>query len=194
MSEPQVSNRVVTVPNLVSFIRLAAIPVFWWLVLGAEDVTAGTVLFAVVATTDWVDGFLARRLGQVSRLGKALDPVADRLMIASAIVVGLIAAIVPPIIGIALLIREAYMTVVVGLLVLRGRGVLEVSWLGKLATLIVYSSIGFFYVAEIPFLEFMTRPIAWIGAVGGLILYWITAIQYTAVARSELGASTAPGS
>ena len=179
MTEEQVSNRVFTLPNVISFTRLAAIPFFWWLVLGAEDIAAATILYAVVATTDWVDGYLARRLGQVSRLGKALDPVADRLMIVSAIVVGLLSEIVPAIIGVTLIVREIYMAVVMFVLVARRGGTLEVRWLGKLATFVVYSSIGWFYMAEIPFLEVLTRPLAWTAGVGGLILYWVTAIQYT---------------
>lgn len=186
VSEGHVSDRILTVPNLISFLRLAAIPVFWWLLLGADDVTAGTILFAVVATTDWVDGFLARRLEQESKLGRSLDPVADRLMIASAVIVGLITGIVPGVIGITLMVRELYMAVVVISLVAARRGTLEVSRLGKLATFIVYSSIGWFYVAAIPFLQPLTEPLAWILGVIGLILYWITAIRYTADARKAL--------
>lgn len=183
VSEEPVSNRILTIPNLISFIRLAAIPVFWWLLLGADDVTAATVLFAVIATTDWVDGFLARRLDQVTNLGKSLDPVADRLMIASAVIAGLISGIVPPIIGVTLMIREVYMAVVVVGLVARKGETLDVTWLGKLATVIVYSSVGWFYMAAIPFLEWLTLPLAWIAGIGGLVLYWITAVQYTAGAH-----------
>ena len=179
-SEEQISNKIITVPNLISFVRLVAIPVFWWLVLGAEELAAATILFALIATTDWVDGYLARRLDQVTRLGKALDPVADRLLIASAIIVGLIASIVPAVIGITLIVREVYMAFVTFAVVARRGGVLEVRWLGKLATFIVYSSIGWFFMAAIPFLEFLTRPLAWAAGILGLILYWFTAIQYTA--------------
>jgi len=178
-SEEQISNKIITVPNLVSFVRLAAIPVFCWLVLGPEEWTAATILFALIALTDWVDGYLARRLDQVSKLGKALDPVADRLLIAAAVVVGLIAGIVPAVIGITLMVREVYMAFVTFIVVSRRGGVLEVRWLGKLATFIVYSSVGWFYMAAIEFLDFLTLPLAWAAGIAGLILYWITAIQYT---------------
>ncbi|HEU4894387.1 MAG TPA: CDP-alcohol phosphatidyltransferase family protein [Acidimicrobiia bacterium] len=179
MSEEPVSNKILTIPNVVSFIRLAAIPVFWWLLLGADDVTGATILFALVATTDWVDGYLARRLGQVTKLGKALDPVADRLMIASAVVAGLIAGIVPVVIAVTLIVRELYMAVLTFGLVARKGGTLEVRWLGKLATFLVYSSIAWFYMAAIPFLEVLTLPMAWVGSIVGLALYWVTAFQYT---------------
>lgn len=186
VSEGHVSDRILTIPNLISFIRLAAVPVFWWLLVGVEDVTLGTILFAVIATTDWVDGFLARRLDQVTALGKSLDPVADRLMIGSAVIVGLITGIVPGIIGVTLMVRELYMGVIVLGLVARRRAQLEVRWLGKVATFVVYSSVGWFYVAAIPFLPWLTKPLAWISGVVGLALYWVTAVQYTVDARRLL--------
>lgn len=195
VSEQQISRRIFTVPNVISLLRLAAIPVFWWLVLGANRLVAATVLYAVVATTDWVDGYLARRLDQVTKLGRALDPVADRLMIGSAVIVGLIAGIVPPVIGITLIVREGYMAIVTFGLVARRGGTLEVRWLGKLATFTVYTAIGWFYLAEIPFLELLTRPLGWITGIGGLVLYWVTAIQYTGDALrvvSELESSANP--
>jgi len=190
VSEEPVSSRILTIPNLISFVRLAAIPVFWWLLLGTDDVRSAAILFAVIATTDWVDGYLARRLDQVTKLGKALDPVADRLMIASAVIAGLITEIVPPVIGITLIVREVYMSIVVfGLMARRGETI-DVSGLGKVATFIIYSSVGWFYMAAIPFLEPLTRPLAWIAGVVGLLLYWITAVQYTAVARRKLATTT----
>lgn len=185
MIEGQVSERIFTVPNLVSFTRLAAIPFFWWLVLVRENIAAATILYAVVATTDWIDGYLARRLDQVSKLGKVLDPVADRLMIASAVVVGLIATIVPPLIGYALILRELYMAAVALRLASRGGGTLEVRYMGKVATFLVYSSIGWFYMAEIPLLEEVLRRLAWVTGLVGLGLYWVTAARYTADARAR---------
>jgi cardiolipin synthase len=186
VTDDRVSDKILTIPNLVSFVRLAAIPVFWWLLLAEDNVAAATILFAVVATTDWVDGYLARRLGQVSKLGKALDPVADRLMIASAVIAGLVAEIVPQWIGILLIAREIYMAIIALFLVFRGAGTLEVRRLGKLATLLVYSAIGWFYFAAIPFLETILLPLAWIAGVAGLAIYWVTAFQYTGDALAAL--------
>lgn len=179
MTAEQVSDRIVTVPNLVSFARVVAIPAFWWLLLGDDNVTGATVLFALVATTDWIDGYLARRLDQVSKLGKALDPVADRLMIASGVIAGLIAGIVPDLIGIMLIAREVYMAMVTLFAFRRTRTTLEVRVLGKWATFLVYSSIGWFYIGAIPFLETILTPLAWVAGVLGLALYWVTAFQYT---------------
>ena len=192
MATEQVSDRILTIPNLISFTRLAAIPVFWWLLLGADEVAWATILFAVIATTDWIDGYLARRLDQVSKLGKALDPVADRLMIASAVIAGLIADIVPPAIGWTLIVREVYMALITLVLYVRHAGTLEVRWMGKVATFIVYTSIGWFYFAAIPFLEVVLLPAAWIAGVVGLALYWVTAFQYTGDARRALSAVGSP--
>lgn len=195
MTDDRVSDKILTIPNLVSFVRLLAIPVFWWLLLGEDNVAAATILFAVVATTDWIDGYLARRLGQVSKLGKALDPVADRLMIASAVIAGLVAGIVPQWIGLLLIAREVYMAIVALFLVFRGAGTLEVRWLGKLATFLVYSSIAWFYFAAIPFLETILTPLAWAAGIAGLAIYWVTALQYTGdalVTLRELESTTYP--
>ena len=84
------SSRVLTVPNLISALRIAAIPVFWALIVDEDTSAWGLVLFVVVVATDWVDGTIARRTGQVSELGKVLDPIADRLAIAA----GLIALVI----------------------------------------------------------------------------------------------------
>ena len=74
------AHQVLTLPNLITLARLACLPVFLWLLFGKEDRAAAAALLAVLGITDWVDGYLARRLGQVSELGKILDPVADRLL------------------------------------------------------------------------------------------------------------------
>jgi cardiolipin synthase len=93
---------------------------------------------------------------------------------------------VPTWVGILLIAREVYMAIVTLFLVVRGAGTLEVRWLGKLATFLVYSSIGWFYFAAIPFLEVILLPAAWIAALAGLALYWLTAFQYTGDALATI--------
>ena len=75
------------VPNGVSLVRLALIPVFVWLLVIGEYGWAG-ILLAVIGATDWIDGYLARRLNQVTEIGKFLDPLADRLAVAVAVIGG----------------------------------------------------------------------------------------------------------
>src|SRR4029450_2772640 len=71
---------VLTLPNLITLARLACLPVFLWLLFGQENRAGAAALLAILGITDWVDGYLARHLNQVSELGKILDPVADRLL------------------------------------------------------------------------------------------------------------------
>ena len=192
MTDEQVSNRIVTVPNIISFARLLGVPVFLWVLLVEENVGVAALLFLLIGWTDWIDGYLARRLNQVTKLGKALDPIADRLMIAAAVIGGLLAGVVPATIGIVLIVREFFMGIVALVLVTKGAGTLEVRYLGKLSTFILYGSITAFYLAEAGFLERLMRPLGWVGGVVGLALYWWVAVQYVGDARAKLSNVESP--
>jgi cardiolipin synthase len=194
VTETQPSDRILTLPNLVTLIRLAMVPVFWWLLLGRDEVVWAAALIFVVGWTDWIDGYLARRLNQVSKLGTALDPVADRLMIASAVVAGLIAGVIPPVIGLGLIARELFMGVLTLILVLRGRGILGVRYWGKVSTFILYGAIPAFYLAAIGVAEVVMIPFAWFTGVVGLALYWFVAFQYAGDARRKLRDVESPAS
>ena len=74
-------DRILTAPNVITLVRLLCIPIFLWLLFGVHRQTAAAVLLAVLGATDWVDGYVARRYGQVSTFGKVLDPTADRLLV-----------------------------------------------------------------------------------------------------------------
>ncbi|MGH8873427.1 MAG: CDP-alcohol phosphatidyltransferase family protein [Acidimicrobiia bacterium] len=188
MTEAAASKRILTVPNLVSFVRLLAIPVFWWVLLGKEDVALAAWLVFVVGWTDWVDGYLARRLSQVSEVGKILDPVADRLMIASALFGGLIVGVVPPWFGWGLIAREVLVGIVALNLAARGGGTIEVRFMGKAATFALYGAIPAFYLAAAGLVEWLMRPVAWVLGVIGLVLYWYVAVLYVGDSRVRLAA------
>ena len=94
-TRPQPSDRVWTVPNLLSMLRLAGVPLFLWLLLGPQDDVWALVVLAVSAITDWADGKLARLLDQYSRLGELLDPAADRLYILAALIGFVIRGFIP---------------------------------------------------------------------------------------------------
>ncbi len=193
MTRPETtSNRVLTVPNLVSFIRLIGVGVFWWVILVEENIVAAAWLIFLVGWTDWIDGYLARKLNQVSELGKALDPIADRLMIVSAVLGGMIIDVVPLGIGIPLLLREAIMAVVALVLVSRGGGTLPVRDMGKLATFIIYGSIPAFYLAGADFWADFFLPLAWVSGVIGLALYWVVLFQYIGDANVRLSGLESP--
>lgn len=175
-----------TIPNAVSFARLLAIPYFWYVLLGQERVGLAALLVFVIGSTDWIDGYLARRLDQVSEVGKLLDPLADRAMIASALMAGLLAGVLPPIIGIPLLVREAAVAVGAAYLAARGGGKLAVRSLGKVATFILYGAIPSFYLASADIVWSLFAPAAWIAGALGLVLYYWVAVEYLRDIRGRL--------
>ncbi len=176
-------DRILTVPNLVTLVRLVGVAVFWWVLIGQDNVVAAAWLIFGIGWTDWVDGYLARKLNQVSKLGKALDPIADRLMLASAIIGGLIAGVLPAVIAVPLLLREGVMAIVAARLAASGGGVLTVRYWGKLATFLLYGAIPAFYLSAAGVADWFMTPAAWILGVAGLILYWGVLFQYVGDAR-----------
>ena len=192
MTEVVNANRILTIPNLVTFVRLVGVGVFWWVLVVQDDIALAAWLIFIIGWTDWIDGYLARRLDQVSQLGKVLDPVADRLMIASAVVGGLIVGAIPVVVGILLLVREVAMGVVALYLAARGGGTIEVRYYGKVATFLLYGAIPGFYLADAGFLEWLMRPAAWLTAVVGIALYWYVAVLYVGDTRQRLTALKSP--
>ncbi|CAN5855465.1 CDP-alcohol phosphatidyltransferase family protein [soil metagenome] len=180
------SERVLTVPNLVSAARLAAIPYFWWVLLGEERVGWAAALIFLIGATDWVDGYLARRLDQVTELGKILDPVADRLMIASALVGGLVAGVIPALFGGLLIAREVLVAVGGLVLARQGLGKLAVRPLGKVSTFLLYGAIPSFYLVAADIAPWLFGPPAWIGGFVGVVLYWWVGVQYALDLRSAV--------
>jgi len=178
---------ILTVPNLVSGLRVLAVPYFWYVLLGQQNVAWAAALIFIIGSTDWIDGYLARRLNQVSEVGKFLDPLADRLMIASALVAGLIAGVLPPLIGWPLLAREVLVGLGTIALAFRGVGKLDVHWLGKLATFLLYGAIPSFYLAAAGFAPWLFGPPSWIAGVLGLLLYWYVGLHYFGEIRDRLG-------
>ena len=130
-------GEILTVPNLVSFVRLLGVPLFLYLLLVPHADVAAIVVLAVGGTSDWVDGFLARRLGQVSRLGELLDPLADRLYILATLIALTVRDVLPWWFTIALLAREAFLAVLLLVLRRHGYGPPPVHYVGKSATFIL---------------------------------------------------------
>lgn len=139
-SEYEVSSKIVTVPNILSFIRLCMIPAF--LVLLFNDMNlAATIVFAVAASTDWVDGQVARRTNSVSKLGQLLDPFVDRLLMISGVVGLLIIGRLPVWIVLVVVLRDLLMLCGGSYLISRWKVRVPVIYLGKVATTFLY--IGF---------------------------------------------------
>jgi len=167
---------VLTIPNVISAVRVAMVPLFLWLLFGADTPLAAGLLLGGIGATDWIDGFLARRLGQVSELGKLLDPVADRLAITAAVIGGWVAGALPWPIALALVVREGLIGV--GAVFAWRWGLrVEVRFMGKVATFGLYSAIGSFLVyAGFDHAFFLWW--GWAVAVPGLILYYLVGVQY----------------
>lgn len=171
--------RVWTWPNLVTIVRLAGIPVFCYLLLATDLYIAAVVVLAVGGCTDWVDGFLARRLGQESRLGRVLDPLADRAYILVAVVVLTMVSLLPVLFTVILLAREAVMMTVVLLLRWQRFAPLQVHYVGKTATFIVFVSFPVLVLAGLDIgAQGWARPAGWALAWWGIVLYWLSALIY----------------
>jgi CDP-diacylglycerol--glycerol-3-phosphate 3-phosphatidyltransferase len=170
------------VPNALTIARFAAIPVFAWLYLRAGDGPAwgAGVFFASAAATDQVDGYLARRWQVQSRFGAVADPLADRLMIGTAVVLLWATGRIPLLAALVVLARD--LALVLGYELLAPRGLeLEVSFLGKLATWVLYAAVCFVIVTK----EGTSWPVLllWIG----VALALAAGVQYVFRARSALG-------
>lgn len=180
-------SRVVTVPNLVTAVRLACVPLFVWLLFGAHEQTAAAILLAVLGATDWVDGFAARRWHQVSNLGKVLDPVADRVLVLTGVSCIIVQGAVPLWFGLATVAREVLVSAAVLLLASLGAERIDVLWVGKAGTFGLMFAYPTFLLAhghagwQHPFLI-----IAWLCAVPALALAWVAAAAYIPKSRQAL--------
>lgn len=184
MKDPRL--RILTLPNLISLTRLAGVAWFLRLLLVEERVLAATIVFAVIGATDWVDGFLARALDQESEFGRILDPVADRLALAAAVVGGTIAGVVPFALATILVAREVVMLGAAGYLLFRTGETLQVRWLGKAATFVLYSAVPMFFVAGAEVGAEPLLPLAWIMGSVGLATYTWVAGGYLREIRSRV--------
>jgi cardiolipin synthase len=188
------SDRIWTIPNVISFVRLLGVPLFLYLLLGPEHDVAAVIVLAVGGTTDWVDGYVARRLGQVSRLGELLDPFADRLYILATLVGFTVREIIPWWLTAALLLRELVLGV--ALLVLRrhGYGPPPVHYLGKTGTFVLLAAFPVLLLAgAVPAWAPVVSPFGWGLAWWALGLYWAAGVLYLAQAAALLRADRAAG-
>lgn len=177
-------DRVLTVPNVLSALRLLGVPVFLWLVLGPHHDRVAFVLLMVSGATDYLDGYLARRLHQVSRLGALLDPLADRLYIASTVLALTIRDVIPLWLLLVLVARDLYLAALLPVLRRHGYGPLPVSYLGKAATFNLLYAFPFLLLSSgHDALATWTRPTGWAFALWGTALYLYAAGLYTAQVR-----------
>ncbi len=181
-------DRILTVPNVLSVVRLCCIPVFLWLLFSRENRVGAALLLGGLGATDWVDGFIARRYNQVSTLGKLLDPTADRLLLVVGIVAILIDGSVPAIIAVPAIVREAVVSLVVVVLAALGAKRIDVTWAGKCGTFLMMTAFPLFLAGNDP--EFgpadVVRSLGWICGVVGLAVSYYAAFRYIPLARQAL--------
>jgi cardiolipin synthase len=177
-----------TWPNVITLVRLCCLPLFLWLLLGRDDRAWAAWLLGALGATDWVDGWVARRFDQVSEFGKIFDPTADRLLFIVAIVAIMIDGSAPLWFCVAVLVREVLFGGAVALLtVFAGMERFDVTYLGKWATFILMFTFPGFVMGEssIAIDEFFAVA-AWIIGPIGLVLSYVTAIQYVPTIRRSL--------
>lgn len=172
------SGRVWTVPNLLSMSRLALVPVFAWAILSEYDAVAWAVL-AVSGATDWLDGWLARKLGQTSRLGQLLDPAADRLYIITTLLGLGYREIVPWWLVVVILARDLVLATTLPVLAGAGYGPLPVHFLGKAATAgLLYAFPLLLWGDGTSWPSVAARVVGWAFALWGTGMYWWAGLLY----------------
>ena len=191
----QVSSRILTIPNLLSLIRLGMVPVFLvFIIVGADF--AALIVLAVSGVTDYLDGTIARKFQVITRLGQLLDPAADRLFIIAALV-GLCVRDIIPLWLVVIIVGRDFMLIILGIVLANnGYGPLPVHHLGKMGTFALLLALPILMIG-LAFREvaWITNPAGWALVLWGAFLYWWAGIVYLRetirVVRIPLGASPA---
>jgi cardiolipin synthase (CMP-forming) len=181
------ARQVLTLPNLITLARLACLPVFLWLLFGKEDRAAAAALLALLGITDWVDGYLARHLGQVTELGKVLDPVADRLLFLVGAGGILIDGSVPAWFAVTVLVRETLVGGATLVLAALGARRIDVTWFGKAGTFGLMIAFPLFLASHSDLWWADTAGVlAWLAGIPALALSLYAAVLYVPIARRAL--------
>ncbi|MDP9028458.1 MAG: CDP-alcohol phosphatidyltransferase family protein [Actinomycetota bacterium] len=173
-----VSSRIATVPNALSFFRLLLIPVFLVFLLTHEYLTA-LITLVVSSATDFVDGFVARKFNQVSRVGQLLDPAADRLFIFSTLIGLAWGGFVPWWLAGVIIARDVLLLILGIVLANHGFGPLPVHHLGKMGTFaLLFAMPVLVLAATFPSIDQIANPVGWAAALWGVFLYWWAGVIY----------------
>ena len=190
-TEQRASRRILTVPNALSFVRILLIPLFVTLLTGEGTRLAGFVLMGAVLSTDWVDGVIARRTGQVTELGKVLDPVADRLAVITALVTLVVLRLFP--LWAAGIVVARDLALLAGGLYLFRKGIrIDVRMIGKYATFVLMWAIPLIAWgnADLP-IDDLAAVMGWVWFPVGVAEYYAAAVAYAGDARAALQARSA---
>lgn len=178
---------VLTLPNVITLVRLACLPVFLWLLFAQENRAAAAWLLAALGITDWVDGYIARHMHQTSEVGKVLDPVADRLLFFVGAGGILIDGSVPLWFAMVVLVREACVGGATLVLAALGARRIDVTWYGKAGTFMLMVAFPLFLAGESTLSWADTGAVlAWVAGIPGLALSLYAAALYVPLARRAL--------
>jgi cardiolipin synthase len=177
-----------TVPNLFTLLRLAALPAFVYLLFVSQDRVGAALTLGALSATDWVDGFLARRLDQRSEFGAKFDPTVDRLVFIVAVLAILIDGSMPIWFGTAILVREVAVggTVAIATVLFSMRR-FDVTFLGKTATMLLMFAVPAFLLGASELSSAgVFGALAWMLGIPGLVLSYVTALGYLPKIRAGL--------
>jgi cardiolipin synthase len=177
-----------TIPNAFTLVRLLCLPLFLYLLFGLEERAAAALLLGALGATDWVDGYLARRLGQVSEFGKIFDPTVDRLLFIVALTAIMIDGSMPVWFGVVLLAREVLVGSMMAVATLvYGIERIDVTWWGKTATfLLMFAVPGFLLGSSGIAIAGWFEAAAWILGIPGLVLSLWTGFAYIPKVRANI--------
>jgi len=181
-----------TWPNLITLIRLALLPLFFWLLFDTDHRALAAWLLATLGATDWIDGFVARRWHQVSNVGKILDPVADRILVISGLLAVAAASGVPWWFALTILAREVIVSVLTLVLAALGAARIDVLWWGKVSTFALMTTFPLFLLTTNPHHAALqpwqhdARDACWVIGIMGLTLSWIVLAGYVKPALRAL--------
>ncbi len=180
-------DRILTIPNVISVFRLCCLPVFLYLLFGRDNRAAAASLLAVLGTTDFIDGYIARHFNQVSDLGKVLDPVADRLLFFVGVGGILVDGSVPTWFAVAVLVREGLVAVGTIVLATLGAKRIDVTWFGKAGTFGLMMAFPLFLAAESTLgWRDSAEVFAYVTGIPGLTFSWYSAVMYVPLGRIAL--------
>lgn len=183
-------DRILTVPNVLSVARLCFLPLFLWLLFARENRHAAAWLLAVLCASDFLDGYIARHFDQVSTLGKVLDPLADRILLGVGGIAIIVDGSIPAWLGVLALAREAVVGVAAVVLSFLGARRIDVQLVGKAGNFLLMLAFPLFLASNpdggAPWHE-VTRPLAWLSAVPGVVLSYYSAYRYIPLAKEALG-------
>lgn len=181
-----------TIPNALSFARLLGVPLFFWLIVGPHKDGLALAVLIVSSFTDWLDGYLARRLNQHSRLGELLDPAADRLYTLAALVALLIRDLIPLWFVVVLLVRDVVMIVVLSRLKRHGITGIPVNFVGKAATMNLLYALPLLLMSTFAgAIGMFAHHFGWAFLIWGVCMYWYSASIYILQATKFLKEVTA---